>query len=70
MGSGDANVVVTLDIVADEEQPYATLSARTARDSGGVLLAETRVDASFKLTETSALAWIDNGYARPTDVPS
>ena len=63
--SGEGEYVVTLDIVPDEDQPYATLTARTARDRDGVALAELRVAASFKLTDASALAWIENGYRRP-----
>ena len=63
--SGEGEYVVTLDIVPDEDQPYATLTARTARDRDGVALAELRVAASFKLTDASAVAWIENGYRRP-----
>ena len=63
--SGEGEYVVTLDIVPDEDQPYATLTARTARDRDGVALAELRVAASFKLTDASAVAWIENGYQRP-----
>ena len=62
---GDASIVVTLDIVPDEESPYATLTARTARDRDGAALAETRVAASFTLTDASAIAWIEDGYRRP-----
>ena len=62
---GDASIVVTLDIVPDEESPYATLTARTARDRDGAALAESRVTASFKLTDASAIAWIEDGYRRP-----
>ena len=62
---GDASIVVTLDIVPDEESPYATLTARTARDREGAALAESRVAASFKLTDASAIAWIEDGYRRP-----
>lgn len=63
--SGDGEYVVTLDIVPDDDQPYATLTARTARERDGAALAEVRVAASFKLTEASAVAWIENGYRRP-----
>ncbi len=63
--SGEGEYVVTLDIVPDEDQPYATLTARTARDRDGAALAEVRVAASFKLTDASATTWIENGYRRP-----
>jgi len=63
--SGEGEYVVTLDIVPDEDQPYATLTARTARERDGAALAEVRVAASFKLTDASAMAWIENGYRRP-----
>ena len=48
-------VQVLLDIVPDEDNPYATLSAK---DSGGELLAQRRVDAGFKFNETSARNWL------------
>jgi len=63
--SGEGEYVVTLDIVPDDDQPYATLTARTARERDGAALAEVRVAASFKLTDASAMAWIENGYRRP-----
>jgi hypothetical protein len=55
-------VTVTLDIVPDEDEPFATL---TAIDAGGDTLAEVRVAAQFKLTAASAESWIENGYRRP-----
>lgn len=63
--SGDAELVVTLDIVPDEDSPYATLTARRARDRNGAPLAEVRVAATFKLTDASAIAWIEDGFRRP-----
>ena len=63
--SGDSAIIVTLDIVPDDESPYAVLTARTARDRTGPPLGEVRVAASFKLTDGSALAWIEEGYRRP-----
>jgi len=50
-------VTVNLDIVPDEDNPYATLSAR---DEGGDLLAEVKTTASFKLNRLSACAWIES----------
>ena len=65
VGEGDGDVVVTLDLVPDEEAPYATLTARTGRDRVSPPLAEVRVSASFKLTDATALAWIENDFAKP-----
>ncbi|ALT77781.1 MULTISPECIES: hypothetical protein [unclassified Roseateles] len=48
-------VQVLLDIVPDEDNPYATLSAK---DAGGELLAQRRVEAGFKFNETSARNWL------------
>ena len=63
--SGGATVAVTLDIVPDDDSPYAVLIARAARERDGVPLAEVKVPASFKLTDASAIAWIEDGYRRP-----
>ena len=59
---GDARITVSLDIVPDEENPYATLSAV---DDGGDSLAEVRVAPSFKLNRSSAVAWAEGGFAKP-----
>ena len=55
-------VAVSLDIVPDEDNPYATLGAHS---EGGELLAEVRVAASFKLSRASAIAWADNQFKKP-----
>ncbi|NKI95486.1 hypothetical protein [Rhizobacter sp. SG703] len=47
--------VVTLDIVPDDDEPYATLAAR---DADGQEVARKRVDAGFRLTADSAAAWL------------
>ena len=57
-----ARVTVSLDIVPDDENPSAVLSAR---DEGDDLLAEVRVAPSFKLSRSSAVAWVESGFARP-----
>ena len=59
--AGAARVTVLLDIVPDEDNPYAVLSAQ---DEGGETLAEVRVAASFKLNRSSAVAWVEGGFAR------
>jgi hypothetical protein len=55
-------VSVTLDIVPDEDDAYAMLSAQAA---DGSALGEVRVAAGFKLTAASASAWIENGFRKP-----
>jgi len=54
-------VCVALDIVPDEENPQAVLSAR---DDTGTFLAELRVLPSFKLNRASAVAWVDGNFAK------
>lgn len=53
---------VTLDIVADEDDPHALLGACAA---DGEPLAQLRVPADFKLTMARASAWIDDGFRSP-----
>ena len=53
---------VTLDIVPDEDDPYALLSAY---DESAERLAQVRVAASFKLIPSSATAWIAAGFEKP-----
>jgi len=55
----DGAVVVMLDIVPDEEHPYALLSARDAWDNK---LAEVRVPPGFRLTRAGAAAWLEGGF--------
>jgi hypothetical protein len=57
-----ATVIVNLDIVPDEDDPYALL---TALDDAGEQLAQVRVAASFKLSTSSATAWAENDFRRP-----
>jgi len=55
-------ITVSLDIVPDEDHPYAVLSAH---DETGELLAEVRVAPSFRLNRASGLAWADGGFGKP-----
>ena len=55
-------VTVLLDIVPDEDSPYAMLSAQ---DEGGDVLADIKVEAGFKLNRQSAQAWVDAEFAKP-----
>ncbi|MCZ8072934.1 MAG: hypothetical protein O9341_02270 [Paucibacter sp.] len=55
-------IQVLLDIVPDEDNPYATL---TARNDDGATIAQIKVDAGFKLSEASAQAWAAKEFLRP-----
>ena len=55
-------VLVTLDIVPDDDHPSAVL---TALDAGGTELAKVSVSPGFRLTTTSAAAWIANEFRKP-----
>ncbi|MFC5475798.1 hypothetical protein [Paraherbaspirillum soli] len=57
-----ATLNVTLDIVPDDDFPYALLSAR---DEDGQQVAQVRVSPTFKLSKSSAAAWIENDFRRP-----
>lgn len=53
---------VLLDIVPDEDNPYALLSAL---DEQGTQLAQVRVPPSFRFSPASAAAWVEDGFQRP-----
>jgi hypothetical protein len=53
---------VTLDIVPDEYDPYALL---TAFDEFGEQLAQVHVEPTFKLSPASAQAWVGNEFRKP-----
>lgn len=55
-------ILIRLDIVPDEDDPYATLSAE---DADGEQLAQVRVGPNFKLSSASANAWIDDEFRQP-----
>jgi hypothetical protein len=56
-----ARVTVSLDIVPDEENPYAVLSAH---DDAGEQLAQIKVAPSFKLNRASAVQWVESGFGK------
>ena len=60
--AGEARVTVLLDIVPDEDNPYATL---TAQDEAGDALACVRVPPNFKLNRASATQWVEAGFPKP-----
>ncbi len=62
VSAGAGRVTVRLDIVADEDDAHAMLSAV---DEGGTELARVRVAAGFRLSAQSASAWIESDYRKP-----
>ena len=58
----DGELKVTLDIVPDEDNPYAILAAT---DEMGEQVAQARVSAGFKLSPASAQAWVENDFRAP-----
>ena len=59
VGHGTERIRVALRIVPDEDNPHGLLSAQ---DESGTTLGQARVAPNFKLTATSAEAWVENGY--------
>ncbi len=57
---GGARMRVDLDVVPDEDDPHAIL---TACDEAGETVLRSRVSAGFKLTAASARTWIERGGA-------
>ncbi|AIY42936.1 hypothetical protein LT85_3778 [Collimonas arenae] len=62
VNDGAATISVTLDIIPDDDFPYAVL---TAHDEDREQLAQVKVAATFKLSQSSASAWVANGYRKP-----
>jgi len=61
--STDSGLVeVALDIVPDDDSPYALLSAH---DEAGEQLAQVRVGPEFKFNKQSAAAWIADDFRQP-----
>jgi len=59
--AAEGDVEVTLDIVPDEYEPYALVSAF---DAFGEQLAQARVAPNFKLTKANAETWAEGGFGR------
>ena len=59
-----ARITVSLDIVPDDENPHASL---TAHDEAGELLAGVAVSPSFKLNRASAEAWSESNFSKPAE---
>lgn len=62
VGGASGPITVTLDIVPDEDDPYALLSAT---DQAGDQIAQVRVAPHFKLNLGSAEAWIASDFVKP-----
>ena len=62
VSTGQGEMKVTLDIVTDEDIPYALL---TAIDEMGERVAQVRVEPTFKLSPASAMAWVENDFRAP-----
>jgi maltose-binding protein MalE len=62
VSTAQGELKITLDIVPDEDNPYAVL---TATDEMGEQVAQARVEAGFKLSPTSAHAWVENDFRAP-----
>jgi hypothetical protein len=58
MTTDSGTITVALDIVPDDEHPYAVLSAT---DDHGELIASKRVAPNFKLSHATAQAWVEEG---------
>jgi hypothetical protein len=54
--------LIRLDIVPDEYDPYAYLSAE---DQSGNIIAKVKVAANFQLNRKSATKWIENEFRQP-----
>jgi maltose-binding protein MalE len=63
IAGASGRISVTLDIVADDDNPSAVLRAT---DASGEMLAEARVSPGFKLTRASATAWADAEFSPPS----
>jgi hypothetical protein len=62
VAAAGGRIRVTLDIVADEDDPHALLAAH---DAAGELLARVRVAAGYRLSAASAGAWVGDEFRRP-----
>ena len=59
--TAEGRIVVALDIVPDEDEPHALLTATRA---DGERLAQVRVNADYRFTTASAQAWVENEFPR------
>lgn len=62
VSSDDGQIEVLLDIVPDEDNPYALLSAL---DASGKPLARVRVGPDFRFNLRNATAWVEDEFRQP-----
>ena len=62
LGEGAARLVVSTDVVPDEDDPHKQL---TATDIHGAPVATVRVPITYALTRAAAQAWVDAGFRKP-----
>ncbi|MBC3863027.1 hypothetical protein H8K32_13025 [Undibacterium jejuense] len=62
LSTDEADYKILLNIVPDDDDPYAYLSAE---DAAGNLLAKVKVTPNYKLNRQNALKWIENEFRRP-----
>ncbi len=53
---------ISLEIVPAEDEPYAWLRAH---DAAGDPMAQVKVPAHFRFSQSTAESWVDNGFERP-----
>ena len=53
---------VTMEIVPDEEHPYAVLAVF---DMEGEKVGQVRTSAAFRLTQSNAIKWVENDFRDP-----
>jgi hypothetical protein len=57
--SAQGRLLVTLDIVPDDDDPHAWLAAK---GDDGQVLGRVRVAPNYRLTASAAQAWVDGGF--------
>jgi hypothetical protein len=62
VATDDGRVTVSLQIIADEDNPYAMLRAH---DAAGMKLSEAQVSIAFKFNHEIASRWVQSGFAKP-----
>ena len=55
-------LTIMLDIEPDDDNPSATLSVK---DQGGELIAQWKVDPTFKFNRITLQDWVDSGMKQP-----
>jgi hypothetical protein len=64
VATSNGRVRVTLDIVPDEDEPFAELAAF---DDTGSELARVRVAANFRFNHDTATAWVASEFVKPSE---